>query len=400
MRPIRWGVLSTANIARLVIQANRGSKVTRFVAVASRDPAKAQRFAAELGLEASFGSYQALLASDLVDAVYVALPVSMHTPWTLRALEAGKHVLCQKPLATGPTDAARCFDAAEAAGRVAVEGFMWRHHPQTVLARRLLAEGAIGRLATIRAALSVAVPPADIRRSPDLGGGALYDLACYCVSAARLFGGHPTRVWAERVLDAAAGPDGGVDLRLAATLRLPGELLALFDVGLDLPWRDELELVGTGGRLTVPDPWLCRVGAVQLETGGRTQRLPADPDGAFGLTGEEADAYRIEFDVVSAAVAAGDPTEFGRADAVDQAAALEAVARSAATASRWSCPLGSRPGFVAGAPARTPDRSVGRRLGAATRCGRSGPRPGRAGPGRWRPRSRSGAAPGRASRPR
>jgi D-xylose 1-dehydrogenase (NADP+, D-xylono-1,5-lactone-forming) len=172
MQPIRWGVLSTASVARLVIQANRASEVTRFVAVASRDEARAQRFAAELGLEASFGSYEALLASDLVDAVHVALPVSMHTPWTLRALEAGKHVLCEKPFATGPTDAVRCFDAAEAGGRVVVEGFMWRHHPQTILARRLLAEGAIGRLATIRAALSVDVPPGDIRRSPVLGGGA------------------------------------------------------------------------------------------------------------------------------------------------------------------------------------------------------------------------------------
>src|SRR5512132_3058345 len=132
MKLIRWGVLSTANIARLVIGANRGSGVARFVAVASRDDARARRFAAEQGLEASFGSYETLLASDLVDAVYVALPVSMHIPWTLRALEAGKHVLCEKPFATSPTDAARCFDAAEAAGRVVVEGFMWRHHPQTV----------------------------------------------------------------------------------------------------------------------------------------------------------------------------------------------------------------------------------------------------------------------------
>jgi predicted dehydrogenase len=150
MQPIRWGVLSTASIARLVIQANRGSELTRFAAVASRDLARAQRFAAELGLEASFGSYEALLASDLLDAVHVALPVSMHTQWTVRALEAGKHVLREKPFATGPTDAARCFAAAEAAGRVVVEGFMWRHHPQTILARRLVAEGTIGRLASIR----------------------------------------------------------------------------------------------------------------------------------------------------------------------------------------------------------------------------------------------------------
>ena len=106
-----------------MIQANQGSKVTRFVAVAGRDPARAQRFASELGLEASFGSYEALLASDLVDAIYVAPPISMHTEWTLPALEAGKHVPCGKPVATDPAPAARCVDAAEAAGRV-VEGFM------------------------------------------------------------------------------------------------------------------------------------------------------------------------------------------------------------------------------------------------------------------------------------
>ena len=116
-----------------------------------------------------------------------------------------------------------------------------------------------------------------------------------------------------------------------ATLRLPDQVLALFDVGLDLARRDQLELVGTGGRLTVPDPWRCRAGAIEVETGGRTQRLPADPDGALRLTGEEADAYRIEFDVVSADIAAGDPTGFGRADAIDQAAVLEAVGRSAAS---------------------------------------------------------------------
>jgi xylose dehydrogenase (NAD/NADP) len=165
------------------------------------------------------------------------------------------------------------------------------------------------------------------------------------------------------VLDAAAGPNGGVDLRLAATIGLPDQVLALFDVGLDLIRRDQLELVGTGGRLTVPDPWLCRTGAVVLETVWRTERLPADPDGAFGLTGEEADAYRIEFDVVSAAMAAGDPTSFGRADAVDRLRAGRCGrpgrrARGGRPVGGHrppggAAPSGSRAGFVVGAPART-----------------------------------------------
>ena len=210
--------------------------------MASRDADRARAFAGDLGLEASFGSYEELLASEAVDAVYVPLPVSMHTEWTVKALEAGKHVLCEKPLATSAADAARCFDAAEAAGRHCVEGLMYRHHPQTTLARKLVADGAIGRLAYVRAALSVSVEPGDIRRSVDLGGGALSDLGCYCVSAIRLFAGDPW-VAAAQVRDGAAG----VDLRLAATLRMPGDVLAQFDVALDLTRRDELELVGTEG---------------------------------------------------------------------------------------------------------------------------------------------------------
>ncbi|MGH3102328.1 MAG: Gfo/Idh/MocA family protein, partial [Thermoleophilia bacterium] len=276
----RWGVLSTASIGRLVIEAARAADHAEFVAVASRDADRARAFADELGLEAGFGSYEELLASSAVDAVYVPLPVALHTAWTVKALEAGKHVLCEKPLATSAAGAARCFDAAEAAGRHCVEGLMYRHHPQTTLARELVAGGAIGRLAYVRAALSVSVPPDDIRRSVRLGGGALGDLGCYCVSAIRLFAGEPAQVWAAQVRDGPAG----VDLHLAATLRLPGDVLAQFDVALDLTRRDELELVGTEGHLTIPDPWLCRAPHLELSRNGRVEHIPVDPEGTLGLT--------------------------------------------------------------------------------------------------------------------
>jgi xylose dehydrogenase (NAD/NADP) len=295
------------------------------VAVASRDADRARACAGELGLEASFGSYEELLASCQVDAVYVPLPVAMHTEWTVKALEAGKHVLCEKPFATSAADAARCFDAAEAAGRYCVEGLMYRHHPQTTLARQLVAGGAIGCLAHVRAALSVSVPPDDIRRSLELGGGALGDLGCYCASAIRLFAGEPERVWATQVHD----DEGGVDLRLAATLRLPADVLAQFDVALDLTRRDELELVGTAGRLTVPDPWLCRATHLELSRDGRVEHVPVDPEGAFDLTDPDHDVYRIELDTVSAALAGGGQPSFGRSDALAQAKVLEALYRSA-----------------------------------------------------------------------
>lgn len=313
------------SIGRLVIEATRAADHAEVVAVASRDPARTPAFASELGLEASFGSYEELLASGAVDAVYVPLPVALHTEWTVKALAAGKHVLCEKPLATSAADAARCFDAAEAAGRHCIEGLMYRHHPQTTLARKLVADGAIGRLAYVRAALTVSVPPDDIRRSVALGGGALCDLGCYCVSAIRLFAGEPSQVSAVRILDG----DAGVDLRMAATLRLPGDVVGQFDVALDLTRRDELELVGTEGRLVVPDPWLCRAPHLELSRNGDRELVPVDPDGTLGLTDPEHDVYRVELDTVSAAIAGGGEPSFDRSDAIAQATVIEALYRSA-----------------------------------------------------------------------
>ncbi|HEX2809046.1 MAG TPA: Gfo/Idh/MocA family oxidoreductase [Kineosporiaceae bacterium] len=324
MSVVRWGMLSTAAIGRVVAEATRRSAEVELVAVASRDAGRARAYADELGLPHSFGSYDALLASDEVDAVYVSLPVSMHTDWTLRALRAGKHVLCEKPFATTAADAARCFYAALAADRQCIEGLMYRHHPQTLLAQQLVAQGAIGVLTSVRAALSVSAPPGDIRRTAATGGGALADLGCYCVSAIRLFAGEPIRVHAERVPDGEAD----VDLRFAATLALPGHVLGQFDVGLDMPRRDELELIGTGGKITVPDPWLCRAGTITLVRDGIAEVLPVDPTGACRLDDPEHDAYRLEFEAASAAVLHGIPTRFGRQDAVAQAGALEALLAS------------------------------------------------------------------------
>ncbi|WP_433293728.1 Gfo/Idh/MocA family protein [Actinoplanes sp. CA-030573] len=369
---VRWGMLSTASIGRVVADAVQDSARAEFVAVAGRDAEKAAGYAAELGIPESYGSYEELLADDGIDAVYIPLPVALHAEWTIRALRAGKHVLCEKPLAPTAADAAACFDAADAAGRLCIEGLMWRHHPQTRLARSLLADGAIGELALIRAALTVDVPPGDIRRTAAMGGGAALDLGCYCVSAIRLFGGRPLRVAAEQVADTApgargldlpgagrAGPRGArgadvpgagrpgprgargadvpgagaVDLRLAATLALPGDVLAQFDVALDFPRRDELELIGTGGKITVRDPWLCRYGIVEVERDGTVERLsaaPPDPD--------ENDAYRIEIEAASHAIATGAEPPFGRADAIEQAEVVEAVRLAAATGRRIELP--------------------------------------------------------------
>jgi len=320
MDRVRWGLLSTASIGRVVVQACRASRHAEFVAVASRDAARARQFADEVGIPLSFGSYEDLLASDAVDAVYVAVPTSLHAEWTIKALAAGKDVLCEKPFAATSAQVEACFDAAERAGRQCFEGLMYRHHPQTQLARQMVSDGVIGRLTLVRAALSTSVGEGDIRLSPTLDGGALNDLGCYCVSAVRLFAGSPRSIHAEQV-----GDDNGVDLRLAATLRLGGDVLGQLDVGLDLARRDQLELVGTEGRLMLWDPWLCRLPSIELWRDGDMELVTIDPQGAFDLSHDEGDTYRIQIDTVSAAILTGTPPSYGRADAVEQARVLEAI---------------------------------------------------------------------------
>jgi D-xylose 1-dehydrogenase (NADP+, D-xylono-1,5-lactone-forming) len=341
---VRWGILSTAGISRVMVAAAKGSPEAEVVAVGGRDSARTRAHAADLGIPRSYGSYEELLADPGVDAVYIPLPIAMHTEWTIRALQAGKHVLCEKPFAVTAADAAACFDAAETAGRHCIEGLMWRHHPQTQLAEQLIDDGAIGQLAYIRAALSVDVPPGDIRRTGQLGGGAVLDLGAYCISAIRLFGGQPGLVSAAQMIDFADGADGG-DLRLAATLKLPGDVLAQFDVALDFPRRDELELIGTAGKMTVPDPWLCRYGYLDLEQGGATERLPADPTGKYGLSAypDNDDAYRIELDTACRVIAGNAEPRFGRADAIDQAAVIEATRKSAIAGVRVDLPPAQLP---------------------------------------------------------
>lgn len=322
MTALRWGVLSTGSIAATVVRATRGSAHTDFAAVASRGADRAEQFAAEHGVVHAFGSYEGLLASDAVDAVYVALPPSMHAEWTVRALEAGKHVLCEKPFVLTQADAVRAFDTAEAAGLVLVEGFMYRLHPQTEVLEQLLAEGVVGDVRFVRTALSIATPDGDIRRSRALGGGALNDLGGYCLSATRLVAGEPLQVYAEAVLD-----DDGVDLVLGATLRMPAGVLAQLDVGLLHTRRDELEVVGSDGTLVVPDPWVCRAGRVEIRRGAEVEVMEVEAPAGYAI-GQEEDVYRIELDRVSGAITSGTPLPFGRDDAVAQARLLEAVRTS------------------------------------------------------------------------
>jgi xylose dehydrogenase (NAD/NADP) len=286
------------------------------VAIGSRDRARAEAQAAELGIERALGSYEEVLADPDVDAVYIPLPNSLHVEWSIRALEAGKHVLCEKPLSRHPEDVDRAFDAAERAGRVLAEGFMWRHHPQA--ARLVDVLPRIGELRMVRAAFSFPLAdPDDVRLSGELDGGALMDVGCYCVSGSRLVAGEPLEVSATQVEGGK-----GVDVRLAATLRFPGDVLGHFDCALDLATRDELEVVGSEGSLFLDDPWHSRAPVIEVR----------GPDGAVErVEAESEDPYACELRDLAAAMAGERRPLLGRDDALGQARTIAALYESAAS---------------------------------------------------------------------
>jgi xylose dehydrogenase (NAD/NADP) len=313
---VAWGLLSTARINGALIAAAHASELADVVAVASRDEARARDYAEQFGIPRAHGSYEALLADREVEAVYVSLPNAMHVEWTVRALEAGKHVLCEKPMDRRPQEVARAFDVAEREGLVLSEAFMWRHHPQTRRVRELLADGAIGDVRLVRACFSFAVAgDGDVRLDAGLHGGSLMDVGCYCVSGARLAaGGEPVSVVAERVAGAS-----GVDVRFSGILRFDGDVLAIMDSGLDIPARDELEIVGSQGRLVLADPWHCRNPLVSLERDGKPWFVEV----------EAADSYRLQLEDVSAAIRGEHAPLLGREDALAQAHALAALEQAA-----------------------------------------------------------------------
>jgi D-xylose 1-dehydrogenase (NADP+, D-xylono-1,5-lactone-forming) len=314
---IKWGIMSTAKINRLFLAGARQARGVDVVAVGSRTQDAAERYAQEQGIPRAHGSYEALLADPEVDVVYIPVPNSLHLEWSVRALEAGKHVLCEKPLSRRAADVEAAFDVAERQGRLLMEAFMYRHNPQTRRLTELVADGTIGRLRMVRATFSFsAADPVDVRLSKKLEGGGLMDVGCYCLSAARLLAGEPERVSAEQAL----GGDG-VDITFAAAMRMPADVLAHFDAGLALAARDELEVIGEDGSLFLDDPWHCRVPVIEIRRGEGVQLIELAPE----------DSYKLEAENFSAAVRGEEAPLLGRADAIGQARAIEALYEAADT---------------------------------------------------------------------
>jgi D-xylose 1-dehydrogenase (NADP+, D-xylono-1,5-lactone-forming) len=307
---VKLGLLSTANINEMLIAA--APDEVELAAVASRDGDRAKAYASEHGIPRSHGSYEALLADDRLDAVYISLPNRLHHEWTMKALAAGKHVLVEKPYSRRPHEVEEAWDAAADGGLVLMEAYMYRHHPQAAKARALVDDGAIGRLRAIRSTFSFQLRDrSNIRMLADLDGGALMDVGCYCVSGSRLLAGEPVHVFGEQVL----GPTG-VDVDFHGTLRFPHDVVAQFDASFSLPKRQRLEAVGEEGTLVVEAPWRADWGGSVLVN---DEAVPVD----------EADSYRLELTNFAAAVDGRAEPLLGREDALAQARTIDALYRSA-----------------------------------------------------------------------
>jgi predicted dehydrogenase len=312
---VKWGIISTADINRKVIPGAHASPKVELVAVASRDQARGDEYAKTWEIERAYGTYDALLADPDIEAVYISLPNTMHCEWSIKALEAGKHVLCEKPLSRHPEEVEAAFDAADRAGRLLSEAFMYRHNPQTKRAKELVDEGAIGELRLVRSAFSYSLyDEENIRLRTDLEGGALMDVGCYTVSGSRLFAGEPEKAYGE----AWFGPSG-TDWVFGGTLRFPGDVLGLFDCGTAMTERDELEAIGSEGSLFLDDPWHCGVPVIELRRDGKVERIELDP----------ADSYRLELENVSDAIRGEAALLLSRDDAIGQVRALAALHESA-----------------------------------------------------------------------
>ena len=333
MRPVRWGVLSTAKIGlQKVIPAMQGASSCEIVAIASRSHDRARRTAQTLGIPRAYGSYEDLLADPEVEAVYNPLPNHLHVPLSIQAARAGKHVLCEKPIALNAKEAETLMEARDQTGVLIQEAFMVRYHPQWLRVRDLVRSGAIGRLRSIQGFFSYNNRDAsNIRNIAAIGGGGLYDIGCYPITGSRfLFEDEPTRVVSLIERD----PDWGIDRLTSAILDFP-DGQATFTCGTQITPYQRMQVFGTRGRIEIEIPFNappdrpCRIflddGSELGNAGVRTEELPVT------------DQYAAQGEVFSEAVRSGGTLEFPLETAVQGMRIVDAVFRSAHSG-RWESP--------------------------------------------------------------
>ena len=313
MEELRWGIISTADIGRKkVVPAIQRAPRTRVVAIASRDIERGREYAAELSIPAVYGTYEELLADPNVDAVYIPLPNHMHSEWTMAAARAGKHVLCEKPLAMNAAEAARMVAVADQEGVLLAEAFMYRLHPSWQKVREIVASGRLGKVSAVQSWFGYYNDdPGNIRNIYEAGGGALYDIGCYCVSLSRLvFDAEPHRVVGSVVRD----PDTGVDVLTSGILEFDTGV-ASFTVSTRTETDQRVHIYGTQGRISVGIPFNIppdRETEIYVTSGGTPPVAPATETLRF----EAADPYTVQAEQFAAAVLDKMPLPFPSSDAI------------------------------------------------------------------------------------
>ncbi len=333
MNKVRWGVLSTANIGvQKVLPAMQQGQFCEISAIASRNLADARAAASSLGIPKAYGSYEQLLADPEIDAVYNPLPNDLHVPWTIKALQAGKHVLCEKPVALSAVQAQELLEAARQYPHLKVmEAFMYRFHPQWQTARQLVAEGRVGQLKTIQSFFSYFNDdPANIRNRPENGGGGLMDIGCYNISLSRfIFDAEPRRVLGLVEFDPRFKTD-----RLASALLDFGGGSATFTCSTQLSSYQRVHIFGTEGRIELEIPFNAptdRPCHMWLQQGSETEEL----------TLPTCDQYTLQGDGFSRAVLNNTPVPAPLEDAVANMHVIEAIFHSARTNAWVDLPLNS-----------------------------------------------------------
>ncbi len=325
MEPVNWGIISTAKIGReRVIPAMQQGKLSRIQAIASRDLDTARKTANELGIPKAYGSYEELLADPEIEAVYNPLPNHLHVPVTIQAAEAGKHVLCEKPVAMTAAEAEKLIAVRDRTGVRIEEAFMVRFHPQWRRARELVREGRIGKLRAIQALFSYTnLDPENIRNIADIGGGGIYDIGCYPIVTSRfLFGDEPRRVVSLIERDPAMKTD-----RLASAILEFADGQASFTCSTQLIPYQRVQIMGTEGRIEVRIPFNappdepCRI---MVDTGGALGDATAEPE-EFPIVNQ----YTLQGEVFSEGLRTDTPPEFPIEDAVKNMRVIDAVFRSA-----------------------------------------------------------------------
>ena len=313
---VRYGVLSTAQIAlNRHLPAAQAAANSQVVAIASRDQAKADKSAGEHGTAKAYGSYQALLHDPDIDAVINPLPNSMHCEWSIKAAQAGKHILCEKPLSVTVDESRKMIDAAKHNGVLLVEAFTHRLNPQLQCARRLVQQGEIGEVKLARAELTFSIRnwQGDVRAQADLGGGALLDAGCYCVSAVRfVLNAEPVAAQAFQHVR------NGVDATLSGLLRFPGDSVAHIVTGMEEPFRCVLEVVGSHGAITVPNMFdECADVHIAIGNDERVERFSGP------------DRFQVQLERFSVCILQGKEPEFPPEDGLKNVAALQALKQAA-----------------------------------------------------------------------